>query len=356
MKSYEEILRHINSIIESYDFIDIGEIIELLDNSDLNYTEKLELMKLVYSNNYKIIKDYERENKLLSEPGNFKVKKKNYNFLFPIDEKKEEGDILPLQKHIKIDTASFVQSLLLMNNFEDIKNYVQSNISQSEYESTLNIIISAILKEKIDLTKLVNEEKIETGNTDNSLDSDISKLSFLLDSLFKIRNQDINSNTSTPKNTLIYLTTGYGNISIENDLKAIPIEFYDSFYSLFLSIQNGNFKNFKRIGTSSGNYKTNMLQVKENYSRVLYDQIEPGIYIITTMFVKKFQVAKDYQSNLKNMDSLLYNQLPYIHKQLKNNREEFLKVNQNITNALFEKLLSKDKGASIDGEVRTKIK
>lgn len=352
MKSYEEILKYINSIIESCSFIDIGEVIELLDNSNLNYAEKVEIMKLVYSNNCKIIKIFERENKLLTEPGNFKVKSKNYSFLFPVDEKE---DSLPVQKHIKLDTASFVQSLLLMDSFDSIKNYVQSNISQSEYEDTLNIIISAILEEKIGLSKLVNEGKIETGNTDHSLDSDISKLNFLLDCLFKIRNQDVNSNTSTPKNILIYLTTEYGNISIENDLKAIPIEFYDSFYSLLLSIQNGSFKNMKRIGTSAGNYKTNMLQVKENYSRVLYDQIEPGIYIITTMFVKKFQVAKDYQSNLKNVDSLLHNRLSYIRNQLKNNREEFLRTNQNITDALLEKLLAKDKGASIDGETCTKI-
>ena len=154
-------------------------------------------------------------------------------------------------------------------------------------------------------------------------------------------------------NTIIYLPTIYGNINISNDLKDVPLEFYDAFYNLFKSIKDGTFKNFKRI---TGDFKTSILEVKDGYARVLFTQIESNTYLVTTLFMKKVQVSKYYLEHLRETDLLVYDQLLNIKNQLLSNRDEFIYYNNNITKNLLLKLSTKDKEMRIDEGINIKTR
>lgn len=350
--SYDDIFNYVSEFEKENKFIDVGILLEMLNSSNLEYSQKYEILFRVQIHNLNIIRVFEKENKNLR---NFQQTSNNN-----IPQRKIQNEII-LPEVQKANIIKKVSSNYdIISSFESIdltelEDYIKSCINNDDFNDLINTLLLNVKENIITIKKMKNEEYLKSGIWNNTFDEYLLKLNNILNILFKYQHYIINEQNNS-QNTIIYLTTEYGNINIASDLKAIPIEFYDSFYILLNSIQNGTFKNLKRIGTQSNNYKTALLQVKENFTRVIFDQIEPNIYIILTMFVKKVSTSKDYHNNLKTVDILLAKQLPFIRNQLMMNRNNFLELNNNITQILFEKLLTKDMGVSINESINRKIK
>lgn len=77
---------------------------------------------------------------------------------------------------------------------------------------------------------------------------------------------------TTTENNLIFVPTPTGYPRVIDELESIPSEYYQEFASLFQSIKNGTFKNFKRINRQS--YATRgVSEVRGDGIRVLFDRV-----------------------------------------------------------------------------------
>ena len=346
-----ELISFIEEKISTSNFIDIGLLLDKLKSSNFDDYKKVKLLNKVYYHNLNLIRMVEYQNEKLSSNGEYNLENKSYKtFGLPTcDTSSTESKIfIP-----KIDNIDIIfRNVSSFESYDQISDYLKFNISDN-YEETINALISKVLVEIIAIKKLKYEELFSSGSDSVIFDEELKKEELLLNYFYKLKTST-NIITDKPKNNLIYLTTECDNISISNDLKCIPIEFYDSFYSLLSSIQQGNFKRFKRIGNESSGFKNNLLQVRENFTRVIFDQIDSDVYIILTIFLKKVSTSKDYFINLRNVDNLLQKRLPYIKDQLQNNRDLFLNYNNQITDELFTKLLTKDGRLDLDGKVYVK--
>lgn len=351
-KTLEEINNYIDNVIEDNNFIDVYNILVFLGNSDISFKEKTEILRRVDTYNKKIIRMFENGNKTLSEQVDDDYDEPiNYNNTLPEVINKSTISEPTIIKSPNIKTH--IQQLLLLSSTEEFENYLKSSISKINFNETINLLIANVLESIITIKKLITEDLLASGKRCELFNQELEKLNSILSVLYRMQYYS-DEKEENRKNKIIYLITEAGNISISNDLKAIPIEFYDSIYNLLSSIQNGTFKEFKRIGTQTNNFKTNLLQVRENFTRIIFDQLSEDLYIILTVFIKKVSTSKEYFNNLRNVDTLLSRQLPYLNKQLKNNKDEFLSLNDSITEALFQKLLTKDRGEDFYGKINVK--
>lgn len=355
--SYDDINTYIDSVINDNGIIYVGKVLEMFDSSNISYEEKCIILKKTNEYNCRMIKTIESQNEEFAlqkynTQGKQNASNSGFHDQSDFNETPSTNSTQNLDIHINV--SSLLNHIKNCDDLSKIHTYLLSVISEEDFIPTINILIAKILSEVSYIKKLKNEELLSTGKECDIFDSELEKSNTILNMLLEIKQQDstIESNNC---NTLIYLTTDYGNINIANDLKPIPIEFYDSFYILLKSIQDGSFKNFKQIG-SDMNWKINLSQVRENKTRVIFYKVENGIYMVSTLFVKKVQNSRNYSNHLTNTAELIYRQLPHVREQLLSNREEYIKLNKDITDALFEKLLTKDKGAEIDARTCKKSK
>lgn len=141
-------------------------------------------------------------------------------------------------------------------------------------------------------------------------------------------------------NQLIYLPTPSGNLYVNNDLLAIPTEYYSSFRDLFLSIQNGTFKNLKRLNKDSIK-KTSVVEVKDYQSRIVFDRIGSNRYIILSVFIKKVDWNNENRLSLINrvdMYRSIENRLSTLV-----NDAVFMKTQEEISQNILEALKNNDR-------------
>lgn len=344
---YNDILNYINSVIEKESFIDISILLKKFDESPLNIIDKITLLNKANQYNLTVIKQVLKENNDLKENNYDEIS----NDLSPSYEPFKEKEV---NRTIQINTQNLYQMIKTMTSSEEIITYLKKSINPDKYTDTINCLIAYLIEEKVTIKKLQNEEYLKTKQMPNSFDDEYSNIDFLLNILYKLQYEP--NTTEQNQNKLIYLMTNCSNTSIVNDLKSVPIEYYDSFYRLLSSIQNGNFKDFKRIGTKSDTFKNSLMEVREHQTRIVFSQIDTNTYIILTLFLKKVDTSSDYKANLRNVDNLYFKMKEKILFELSNNYLEFMSINDNITDNLVNKLLTKDKGGDIDEEIRRKVK
>lgn len=110
-------------------------------------------------------------------------------------------------------------------------------------------------------------------------------------------------------NTLIFIPTTSGNPRLIDDIKDIPIDFYDEFLELYESIIDGTFKKSKRF--DKNNKLKGLREVKGDHLRITYVKLGKNTYGILTAFMKKtnsdhgyrnmlYTRYKDYKNNVKD--------------------------------------------------------
>ena len=131
-KSFDDINKYIDDIIAKNYFIDVSDIIKILDKSDIGIKEKTEIIKRVDLYNKKVIRIYERENKTLSKPikDDESYADSNYSSL---NEVSNTNTISP--KTIKLPTIkNHIQQLLILTSEGEFENYLKKSIDKSNFE------------------------------------------------------------------------------------------------------------------------------------------------------------------------------------------------------------------------------
>ncbi len=151
-----------------------------------------------------------------------------------------------------------------------------------------------------------------------------------------------NESNDFTSNHLIYMPTVTGNLYVNNDLLAIPIDYYSSFKDLFTSIQDGTFKGFKRLVggdiTSSG---IGISEVKDYQSRIVFDRIGSKSFAILDVFVKKVDLDKEYMESLAGRVHNYRRIKPELVKAIQD--PEFLRQQDEITEEILTSLTEKNR-------------
>lgn len=201
---------------------------------------------------------------------------------------------------LDLDCDSTVLEQELIDLLPDIRN--------KKFFQIVGRIQLELFKAEKEYLDLYNEVKDSLNDKSSEFSNQLEKELFF----YRQKREIISEYISTPNqklskeeekepsiNHLIYLPTVNGNLYINNDLLAIPIDYYDSFRDLFLSIQDGSFKNFKRL--VGNNYTTSgvgISEVKDYQSRIVFDRIGSKSYAILDVFVKKVNTDKEYNESL----------------------------------------------------------
>ena len=113
----------------------------------------------------------------------------------------------------------------------------------------------------------------------------------------KIEKKEVNSTTHS---NIMFLTSSSGRIiPLEEIMKNIPIEFYDSLKEALLSIENRTFIGFKPL------IKRKYNELKKANIRVLYSQINENTFLILSCFIKNYDTNLKYRENLKRLNDIL---------------------------------------------------
>ncbi|MCI8467554.1 MAG: hypothetical protein HFI08_05135 [Bacilli bacterium] len=147
----------------------------------------------------------------------------------------------------------------------------------------------------------------------------------------KSEKKEVNSATH---NNIMFLTSSSGRIiPLEEIMKNIPMEFYDSLKEALLSIENRTFIGFKPLTKRKYN------ELKKADIRVLYSRVNENTFLILSCFIKDFYSNLKYRENLKRLNDILEkNESEYkTLAQDPNYLEEQDKIKNTIYNILTKK-------------------
>lgn len=149
---------------------------------------------------------------------------------------------------------------------------------------------------------------------------------------------------TTTENNLIFVPTPTGYPRVIDELESIPSEYYQEFASLFQSIKNGTFKNFKRINRQS--YATRgVSEVRGDGIRVLFDRVGPNSYALISAFTKKVTSSRSHTELI----SLRIAQYKSVENEIKENigNEDFMSLHEDYEKELFRMLGQDEKTISV---------
>ena len=199
---------------------------------------------------------------------------------------------------LEIDSATSQLRQQIIDLLPDVKNKKFFNIvgriqlelfaSEKEFLDLLSQVKGSLSGEDFTFSKQIEDEIAFSQQKRKIIEDYVSSI-----------NQNLNIEdtvTEFSSNHLIYLPTMNGNLYVNNDLLAIPTDYYSSFRNLFISIQNGTFKGFKRL--VGANNIVGVSEVKDYQSRIVFDRIGPKSFVILDTFVKKVGMDKEYMDSL----------------------------------------------------------
>lgn len=175
-----------------------------------------------------------------------------------------------------------VRDLTLTGNDESLKNLMKELPSKrkSNYKDIMLGISTFLIKDINEIKNFIESEKdIISKEELEEFQKDIVDIQNKINTIIYISSTNelenkINSETEESLNNIVFLETETGNIYALNDLdnNSVPTEYYEGFYELINSIEDGTFKNVKYL--TSGNNKTaGISEVKGFKKRVIFDRL-----------------------------------------------------------------------------------
>lgn len=315
-------------------------------NSSMNLDE---MRRIIKENSMNAIK---LKNKIKAIDAIPKVKSDfvfNYSIEADIEIIDDEDDI-DEEEEFKYYYDNMMNALANLSDIEEKEQAIYDNMPSKENKNYVNIIrriILELIKEREIYDEYLSDEDASVRN-DAILEQD--KLDFIINRVknhHNVKNEDTNQ-VNVIKNNIIFLRTNSGNVYAENDLSSIDSEWYPAFRGLLESIEDGTFKNVKRL--TSNRISQGIPEVKDYGVRIVFDKVNPNTYIILDMFVKKSDHDKGYSEQLINRLSFYRQNEDTIKK---NVTEELIKndsiILENIKSGLMNKSITKTKGGDILG-------
>ena len=218
-----------------------------------------------------------------------------------VEEKEDTNNLLEEIKYYyqrikKIDLKDNEESLEKLKHELPIKR-------KSNYKDIIIGINILLMKDINEIREFIENEKSILSKEDlEDFKRDILDIQRKISTIFKISN-DNNLESKIDKleeetlNNIIFLETDFGNIYALNDLdnNRVPTEYYQDFYNLIRSIEDGTFKRVKKFT----DLPYGIAEVRSSDTRVIFDRIGPNIYIIIGALIKKVKLDRAYMEFLK---------------------------------------------------------
>ena len=207
------------------------------------------------------------------------------------------------------------------------------NKNNSNYFNIVNRIKAEIFKEILVYSSMLDEtsdlEFIE--EVKSCINFEKLKLSLVKN---RENSQKIDSTNET-KNNIVFFNKNSDRTYAMDDIKNINSEYYESFLELLESIEDGSFKNIRRL-TTANNKINSISEVKEFKTRVIFDKVGNNTFVILQLAVKKSDFDKGYRESLTNRISIYRCFKPSIVEDVKN--DKYLEENASILKEIKNKL------------------
>ena len=345
----------LDEIIEKYCnnslFINIDNIEPYL--LELSIESRNKLLKEIFNYNKNIYKELKKQNeeylKILNSNNENLTKPVNKinkvkNSLYKEDDR--------ISQVLNIDISFYLDCMSHMQNLSELDEFLPDKANEN-YTDIINSILIKLLEEKVIIQRLMKETKKE----DPDMIYYKEELTKVLEKINYIKNYNnritvFKENFVKKTNHIIFLNTNALNNCFMNDiLKNIDEHYYGYVKDLLESIKYGSFKNVKSF---TGNDKlTGLFEVKLSQVRIIFRRLQPGVYVVVQVLIKKFQQTHQYHTSMIARNNLYNSNEPYILSRIKD--KEYLDYNDNIYNDLINYLDVNRKGDS-NGRVNRKHK
>ena len=237
----------------------------------------------------------------------------------------------------EIDVSSYIELLYCADSIEDLSTFLPK-ASDKNFDSIINALMLHLQREFVFFSKYLNELDISKEELIHTK-QDLNRISRLKDLLLDYKESFIEEDKETidNKQQLFYLQTSSGNYKILNDIKQIPIEYYDKLYILFNSLQNGRYKNLKVLSGStmgSGYYEVRLPELRLTFMR-----LRPDTLCVMSAFLKKANKTRHHhylQQALRGPKKMFDANKDYLMSQLDN--PEFIESQNKLTENIYATL------------------
>jgi len=234
----------------------------------------------------------------------------------------------------------------LVNNEESIK-LLKKELPSKKNGNYKNIILGIntfLIKEINEIRNFLESEKVNLSKEElEDFKKDINDTQNKINAILQISfnhqpDKENNLEINEPLNNIVFLETESGNIYALEDLdnNSVPNEYYEGFYELIHSIEDGTFKNVKYL-TSANNKTAGISEVKGFKKRVIFDRVGYNTYAIIGVFTKKSDKDKSYLEPLKNRIAIYRKNRDYIVKKI-NQEEGYLDSQRKILEEIYKLL------------------
>lgn len=322
----------VKEYLKGKSYVSNEEIKTILCDETLTEEQKRKILVSIKEVNQKLYLEEVKKNK--------ELKKVETNFSAEIEEK--VADFVPeveIENKKAKDVTFYLNQIKECNSIEEIINVLPKN-SSYDFEVLINTILMHFVEDCVEIETFVASENLTKKEREEFVEELHAKQE-IMNAIVAYRNCKFEKTEEEQKNKLIYLTSSSGNVYALSDLKAIDVEYYDSFLELLNSIIDGTFKNVKSF---SNNNKIGLLyEVKNFKTRIVFDRLDKHTFVIIDIFMKKTDNDLRYREQITNR-AMKYHNLKENLKMFCGN-QMFLEENEQITNEIIGTL-------SKEGETR----
>ena len=249
-------------------------------------------------------------------------------------------EVSEIEEEYEYYLENLIQDLESTKSIDEKRKAVFRNLPSVEnknYKNIINRIKLELVREMKELGSLAEEDDDKEFLQEIEKEQQLYKM--ILDFIAESQNEKLEEQVSASiktENKLFFLKTNSGSIYVENDLYGHD-EYFASFRELLLSIENGTFKNVKRLENHS--ILSGIVEVKEFKTRIFFDRLDKDTYIIIGAIIKKTDTDKGYLNQLTTRISYYRNNKDSIMAQM--NDETYLEENKEIRVHLITGLESK---------------
>ncbi len=198
-----------------------------------------------------------------------------------------------------INEVSVALSILDIDTLDDeeasakIKKILNTSISNAYL---LGIIKFNLYQEIVEYNKMLLSSDNALEMTE--INKQIAMLKRKIQLLEYAREEEELIETSTEDNNIYFLTSTLGNIFFKESLrKNVPLDYYQAFKELLLTIKNGTFKGLKKLKDIP------YFEVKDFKIRIIFTHLEGNNFLILDAFMKKADTSIQISNILKNRAS-----------------------------------------------------
>lgn len=222
---------------------------------------------------------------------------------------------------------------------EDLISILPSHKS-SHYLEILMRLQAESLREIKSISEIIYQEASLSPEELASYQEFIELEKKKIQTLQELLKEPVDETTSSEEkfNRIVLVPTLSGNIRVLDELKHIPVEYYDDFKVLFQSIVDGTFVGVKKF--TNNPILSKIFEVKGFKVRVIFARLSNDTYAIISAFIKKTDTDKYYTDSLSRKVS----DYKKIEASLKSkiSDDDFLHENELYVQQLFQLISPKD--------------